>query len=162
MGKDAAERLILRSLCLCMRASVLLMAATDATLFSEIMPLTGLFSFESTKLGFLSGLRVLPYMMSKKLSDFFYPLPLVTVANQLILFLLSAFWGPPPPTHCRRHIWKPPEENNLNRSGLSFRDQVGTLSLLLFPFSELKWRLGRQELEQLSLSSSKSPRQSLP
>ena len=24
------------------------------------------------------------------------------------LFRLSAFWGPPPPTHCGRHIWKPP------------------------------------------------------
>ena len=30
---------------------------------------------------------------------FFTPSPLVTVTNQLILFLLSAFWGPPsPPT----------------------------------------------------------------
>ena len=50
--------------------------------------------------------RGLPYMTSANFSDFFYP-P-VTVTNQLILFLLSAFWGPPPPIHCGRHIWKPP------------------------------------------------------
>ena len=38
------------------------------------------------------------------------PFPVtVTVTNQLILFLSSAFGGPPPaPTHCGRHIWKPP------------------------------------------------------
>ena len=36
------------------------------------------------------------------------PSPLVTVTNQQIVFLLSAFWGPPPPTHCGRHKWKPP------------------------------------------------------
>ena len=34
--------------------------------------------------------------------------PIVMYRNQLILFLLSAFWGPPPTTHCGRHIWKPP------------------------------------------------------
>ena len=34
--------------------------------------------------------------------------PLVTYKNQLILFLLSAFWGPPFPLECGRHIWKPP------------------------------------------------------
>ena len=34
-------------------------------------------------------------MTSAKISDFFDPL--VTVKNQLIVFLLSAFWGPPPP-----------------------------------------------------------------
>ena len=39
---------------------------------------------------------------------YFDPLPLVTVTNQLILFPLSAFWGPVPPTHCGHHIWKPP------------------------------------------------------
>ena len=39
----------------------------------------------------------------RNIFGFFYPSPLVTVKNQLILFLLSAFWGPPgppPPTHC--------------------------------------------------------------
>ena len=40
----------------------------------------------------------------------FLPLPPVTVANQQILFLLSAFWVPP--THCGRHIWKPPQTNS--------------------------------------------------
>ena len=32
----------------------------------------------------------------RKMFAFFDPLPLVTATNQLILFLLSAFWGPPP------------------------------------------------------------------
>ena len=54
-------------------------------------------------------LRGLPYMMSVTFSDFFDPLLLVTVTNQLIMFLPTAFWGPPPPTHCGRHTWKPPE-----------------------------------------------------
>ena len=46
----------------------------------------------------------------RKKFGFFDPLPppLFTYRNQLILFLLSAFWGPPPTTHCGRHIWKPP------------------------------------------------------
>ena len=35
--------------------------------------------------------RGLPYMMSGKISDLLTPL--VTVTNQLILFLSSAFWG---------------------------------------------------------------------
>ena len=36
--------------------------------------------------------------------------PLVTVTNQLILFLSFAFcfWGPPSPTLSGRHLWKPP------------------------------------------------------
>ena len=34
--------------------------------------------------------------MSAKLSYFLTPSPRVTVTNQLILFLSSAFWGPPP------------------------------------------------------------------
>ena len=33
----------------------------------------------------------------RKIVGFFYPFPLVTVTNQQILFLLSAFWGPPAP-----------------------------------------------------------------
>ena len=41
--------------------------------------------------GFLHKVRGLPYMTSAKLSGFFTPSPLVIVANQLILFLLSAF-----------------------------------------------------------------------
>ena len=44
---------------------------------------------------FLEGL---PYITSAKFSDFFTPSPLVTVTNQQILFLLSAFWGPPSPS----------------------------------------------------------------
>ena len=41
-------------------------------------------------------------------SDFLTPSPLVTVTNQLIVFLSSAIWGHPlPPTYCGRHIWKP-------------------------------------------------------
>ena len=38
----------------------------------------------------------LPYMTSAKCWDFFNHSPLVTYINQLILFLSSAFWGPPP------------------------------------------------------------------
>ena len=39
-------------------------------------------------------------MTSAKIYDFWTPLPLVTVTNQLNLFLSSAIWGPtsPPPT----------------------------------------------------------------
>ena len=44
----------------------------------------------------------------RKTVVFLDPLPLVTHRNQLILFLLSAFWGPLSPTHCGRHVWKPP------------------------------------------------------
>ena len=41
-------------------------------------------------------IRGLPYMASAKLSEFFTSPP-VAYKNQLILFLLSAFWEPPPP-----------------------------------------------------------------
>ena len=44
----------------------------------------------------------------RKIYGFFNPLLLVTVTNLLILFLSSAFWGPPHPTHCGRHILKSP------------------------------------------------------
>ena len=51
----------------------------------------------------------LPYMTSTHFSDFFdLPSSLVTVTNQLIVFLSSAFWGPLPPSHCGHHISKPP------------------------------------------------------
>ena len=40
-------------------------------------------------------------MTSATFCDFLTPSPLVTVTNQLILFLLSAFW------EFGRHIWKP-------------------------------------------------------
>ena len=36
------------------------------------------------------------------------PSTVIECHNLLILFLSSAFWGPPSPTHCGRHIWKPP------------------------------------------------------
>ena len=36
-------------------------------------------------------------MTSAIFSDFLIPSPLVTVTNQLIVFLSSAFWGPPLP-----------------------------------------------------------------
>ena len=39
---------------------------------------------------------------------FWPPLPLVTCINQLILFVSSAFCGPPSPIHCGSHMWKPP------------------------------------------------------
>ena len=55
----------------------------------------------------------LPYMTFATFSDFLTPSPLVTYRNQVILFLWSAFWGPPPSTHCRRHIWKPPSKTTL-------------------------------------------------
>ena len=40
----------------------------------------------------------------RKFFGFLTPSPLVTVTNQLILSLLSAFWGPSSPTRCKRHI----------------------------------------------------------
>ena len=55
----------------------------------------------------IADLRGLLYMTSANFSDFWTPSPLVTVSNQLILFLLL-FWDPLPPNHCGRHIWKPP------------------------------------------------------
>ena len=45
-----------------------------------------------------------------KIFGFFYPLPLVTCRINATSLLLSAFWGPPPPTHCRRHIRMPPKQ----------------------------------------------------
>ena len=52
--------------------------------------------------------RGLPYMTSGKMD------PPVTYRNHLIVFLLSAFWGPPAPPHCGRHIWKPPNVETLD------------------------------------------------
>ena len=52
--------------------------------------------------------RGLPYMTSAKFSDLLTPLP-------LSLSQISWFWssrllfGDPPPTHCERHMWKPPK-----------------------------------------------------
>ena len=46
-------------------------------------------------------------MTSAKFSDFLTPSPIVTVTNQLMVFLSSAFLRPPL-THFGRHIWKPP------------------------------------------------------
>ena len=49
-------------------------------------------------------------MTSAKFSDFLTPSPIVTVTNQLMVFLSSAFWRThaPPLTHFGRHIRKPP------------------------------------------------------
>ena len=51
------------------------------------------------KIGFAFALFFLGASMYdvRKILGFFYPPPLVTVANQLNLFLLSAFWGAPSP-----------------------------------------------------------------
>ena len=55
---------------------------------------------------------------------FFDPLlPPVTVTNQLILFLLSAFWGPHP-LHCGRHTWKPPCITLENNGAVVFIQKV--------------------------------------
>ena len=69
----------------------------------------------------IRGVRGLPYMTSARFSNFFTPSPLVTVTNKLILFLSSAFWGPPPPTDCRRHIWKTPKKFLLIPSRITLR-----------------------------------------
>ena len=37
------------------------------------------------------------------------PLIIFTYRNQLILFLVSAFWGPTPAMHCGHHIRMAPE-----------------------------------------------------
>ena len=47
-----------------------------------------------------------------KISNFLTPSPIITYRNPLILFLSSTFWEPPPPTHCGRHIRKPPNPGN--------------------------------------------------
>ena len=64
--------------------------------------------------------RGLPYVTSAKFSDFFYPLP------QLLLSQISwfcsfhlLFGDNPSPTHCGRHIWKPPTWNVI-RTIMSF------------------------------------------
>ena len=48
----------------------------------------------------------------------------------------SAFWGPPPLTHCGRHIWKPPKEERKKerRNGRKAipRDAVTHLEVLRF------------------------------
>ena len=45
---------------------------------------------------FASIVRGLPYMTSAKFSDFLTPSPIVTVTNQLMVFLSSAFLRTPP------------------------------------------------------------------
>ena len=47
-------------------------------------------------------------MASANISDFLTPPPPVMYRNQLILFLSSAFLGPP--LACRRHLWRLPKE----------------------------------------------------
>ena len=102
------------------------------------------FSMEKTRaISFLSGwweLRGLPYMTTAKCSDIL-TLPLVTVINQLILFISSAFWGTPSPTHCGRHIWKP-----LTLTFIPFKS--GSLSFVsvrsVFPPQHEKITLGRK------------------
>ena len=44
----------------------------------------------------------LPYVTSAKFSDFLTTSPLLTVTNQLIVFLSSAIWGHPPSPHLLR------------------------------------------------------------
>ena len=75
-------------------------------------------------------------MTSAKFSDFFTPSPHVT--DQLILFLSSAFWGPPPPTHCGHHIWKPlnmdqvDSEHSIERlNELCYKNKVGWVDALV-------------------------------
>ena len=46
--------------------------------------------------------RGLSYRTSAKFSDFLTP-PLVTYIIHATSFLLSAFWGPPPPSQCGHH-----------------------------------------------------------
>ena len=86
--------------------------------------------------------RGFPYMTSVQFLDFLtQPLPPVTHRDQLILFLLSAFWGPPSPTHCGRHIWKP-----LTLTFIPFKS--GSLSFVsvrsVFPPQHEKITLGRK------------------
>ena len=68
-------------------------------------------------------------MTSANFSDFLTPSPgpLVTVTNQLILFLLSAFWGTPPHPLRTSYVEAP---NNLRVASQS-RLESAILSLLL-------------------------------
>ena len=72
-----------------------------------------------------TNLRGLPYMTSAKMTTS----PLVTYINQLILFPKSAFWGPPPPLECGRHIWKPPNHKRGFPAGGHHRPHLSLSSL---------------------------------
>ena len=53
----------------------------------------------------------------------FWPPPsLVTYGNQLIVFLLSAFWEPPSPLESGRHIWNPPASTPADYLSICSRD----------------------------------------
>ena len=58
----------------------------------------------------------------RKIFVFFDPLPPVTVTNQLILFISSAFGDPLPSTHshCGRHIWKSPKRGTVQHGSTKF------------------------------------------
>ena len=104
-------------------------------------------------------------MTSAKNFGFFYPLPhLVTVTNQLILLLLSAFWETPPPTHFGGHIWKPPFSSfpapifldaQLNVRGV-IAPWVKLESSITAPFSEYIMVMAFRDGREVSLSSSLS------
>ena len=85
--------------------------------------------------------RGLPYMTSAKISDFFDPL--VTVKNQLIVFLLSAFWGPPPPPTADviygspQRTPQPQSARALRTMGMGGRKGGSGLVLREWPVSEI-------------------------
>ena len=71
----------------------------------------------------------LPFMTSANISDFSDPpFPLVTYRNQLILFLSSAFWGPPFPSQFGRHTWNPPDGKFPRVISLSVTERDGLTS----------------------------------
>ena len=70
-------------------------------------------------------------MTSATFSDFLTPFPLVTVTNQLILFLPSAFWGTPP-THCGRHTYgSPPTPTEVQSNPLFTRGSKPATQVLV-------------------------------
>ena len=77
----------------------------------------------------------------RKMFGFNPPPSPITFINQLILFLLSAFWSP----HCGRHIWKSPK--------LNFAIAYEIKSCLLSSFCE-SWRKRiPSRLQSMSCSS---------
>ena len=66
--------------------------------------------------------------------EFLDPLPPVMHIIHATSFLSSAFWGPPSPTHCGRHIWKPPYISTSAAVAGARRCKLQTASRVRVPF----------------------------
>ena len=77
--------------------------------------------------------------------------PLVTLTNQLILFLLSAFWWPPPPHPLRTSYISPQGRGNPRLTRLGFEGEAG------FDWADWQSFTFRSLLSSFSLTSSLRP-----